>query len=409
MAVFLVLQRFRRRGVPRRRTLCRSGAPEGRRSRDETRTEGQRDTPSTADHRRENPAEVARSPRPTSRCRATACGRRGERGVSGSSPREEGIVVMVPLTTCRRHIGRSGRDPIRGLAREPPLSARTLRSLKQTARMSLFTRGCHRRQRETGGFDAHVLSRARVRNATAATVHRGTRMLTSRPAARPLLGPRRRLRLHSATNTTTQHHRRPRQALPRRPPRPPRRQRPRPPPPRGPPRDSVLPIRVQRLQAERRLGRCRGLAHHAEGRLSRNSCPRSRRSSPRHPPAIKGDFQTVFTYFNKFYSDLASINFDFTKLTPAMEKDFTADSAGVSSARRPSRPTSPRLAGWQRRRPNTLGHRPGDPATPQLLSPTQSGIQYRSGAESKPSQAGGGKGNRPDRSRPDRPLSILTR
>ena len=50
------------------------------------------------------------------------------------------------------------------------------------------------------------------------------------------------------------------------------------------------------------------------------------------PAAIKGDFQTVFTYFNKFYSDLASINFDFTKLTPAMEKDFTADSAGVSSA-----------------------------------------------------------------------------
>jgi len=50
------------------------------------------------------------------------------------------------------------------------------------------------------------------------------------------------------------------------------------------------------------------------------------------PAAIKGDFQTVFTYLNKFYSDLASINFDFTKLTPAMEKDFTSDSAGLSSA-----------------------------------------------------------------------------
>jgi hypothetical protein len=51
------------------------------------------------------------------------------------------------------------------------------------------------------------------------------------------------------------------------------------------------------------------------------------------PSQLKGDFTTIFTYLNKFISVLASVKYDFAKLSLAQEKEFaTADTKQVTAA-----------------------------------------------------------------------------
>ncbi len=137
--------------------------------------------------------------------------------------------------------------------------------------------------------------------------------------------------------------------------RPRRRQRrPRPPPPRGRlgQRSSASSRRTS-PEAERHRGRCRGLARHvAQDRLSAARWPRSRTILAQAPAAIKGDFQTSVHLPQQVLRRPRSINFDFTKIDPGDGGGLHDQQAPASRApRRPSRPTSPRLAGWQRRRP----------------------------------------------------------
>lgn len=51
------------------------------------------------------------------------------------------------------------------------------------------------------------------------------------------------------------------------------------------------------------------------------------------PSQLKGDFTTLFTYFNKFIAILASVKYNFTKLSLAQEKAFGAsDTKQVQAA-----------------------------------------------------------------------------
>lgn len=50
------------------------------------------------------------------------------------------------------------------------------------------------------------------------------------------------------------------------------------------------------------------------------------------PPQIKGDFQTLFTFFNKFYGELASIGYNYAKLPVSYAQSLAASSAQVAAA-----------------------------------------------------------------------------
>jgi hypothetical protein len=50
------------------------------------------------------------------------------------------------------------------------------------------------------------------------------------------------------------------------------------------------------------------------------------------PAAIKPDFQTIFTFANSFYGELAKVGYDFTKLPTSFEASLAGDAAKVSSA-----------------------------------------------------------------------------
>ena len=50
------------------------------------------------------------------------------------------------------------------------------------------------------------------------------------------------------------------------------------------------------------------------------------------PKAIKGDFQTLFTFFNKFYGQLSSVKFVFMKLPPAFLATLASSAKGLTAA-----------------------------------------------------------------------------
>jgi ABC-type transport system substrate-binding protein len=50
------------------------------------------------------------------------------------------------------------------------------------------------------------------------------------------------------------------------------------------------------------------------------------------PSAIKGDFDTFVTAFKPFLDVLASVNYDFTKMTPALAAKLQAGSASLGTA-----------------------------------------------------------------------------
>ena len=50
------------------------------------------------------------------------------------------------------------------------------------------------------------------------------------------------------------------------------------------------------------------------------------------PPAIKGDFETAFTVYNKLFEDLASVGYDSSKLPTSDAKSLAASSAQLATA-----------------------------------------------------------------------------
>ena len=50
------------------------------------------------------------------------------------------------------------------------------------------------------------------------------------------------------------------------------------------------------------------------------------------PAAIKGDFQTLFTYLKQFYAEFAKVNFDVTKLPPSFTASLVAGEGKVTAA-----------------------------------------------------------------------------
>jgi hypothetical protein len=50
------------------------------------------------------------------------------------------------------------------------------------------------------------------------------------------------------------------------------------------------------------------------------------------PSAIKGDWQTLFTFLNKFYSELASVKYDFIKLPTSYLSTLETDGAPAEAA-----------------------------------------------------------------------------
>lgn len=50
------------------------------------------------------------------------------------------------------------------------------------------------------------------------------------------------------------------------------------------------------------------------------------------PSQIKGDYETLFNYFNKFYAELASVKYDFLKLPPSYLATLEKSAAPVEAA-----------------------------------------------------------------------------